>query len=202
MNNPSKEAHRDSELVRRFQSGEKISFDQLVLRHKDRIFNLCYRILGDYDEANDCAQETFINAFKSLKKFRFESAFSTWLYRIAVNNCKNRLRSVEKKYQGKMLSLNTGPNPGEKNSTFEIRDESPLPDNGLEKKERSVWIQTAVNSLPPEQKMVVILRDMEGLSYEEIAETTGLALGTVKSRLARGRMELKNKLMKVFKNEM
>ena len=198
MNNPAQKSNRDFELIRNFQSGEKSAFDQLVIRHKDRIFNLCYRMLGDYNEANDYAQETFIKAFKSLKGFRFESSFSTWLYRIAVNNCKNRLNSLEKRYQVKMISIETPKYTGENNPFFEIRDDSPSPANGLERKEKAVLIQTAINSLPAEQKMVVILRDIEGRSYEEIAETTGLALGTVKSRLARGRMELKIKLRKIL----
>ena len=198
MNNPAQKSNRDFELIRSFQSGEKTAFDQLVIRHKDRIFNLCYRMLGDYNEANDYAQETFIKAFKSLKGFRFESSFSTWLYRIAVNNCKNRLSSLEKRYQGKMISIETPKYTGENNPVLEIRDDSESPANGLERKEKAVLIQTAINSLPAEQKMVIILRDIEGRSYEEIAETTGLALGTVKSRLARGRMELKNKLRKIL----
>ena len=198
MNNPAQKSNRDFELIRSFQSGEKTAFDQLVIRHKDRIFNLCYRLLGDYNEANDYAQETFIKAFKSLKGFRFESSFSTWLYRIAVNNCKNRLNSLEKRFQVKMISIETPKYTGENNPVLEIRDDSPSPANGLERKEKAVLIQTAINSLPAEQKMVVILRDIEGRSYEEIAETTGLALGTVKSRLARGRMVLKNKLRKIL----
>ena len=198
MNNPAQKSNRDFELIRSFQSGEKTAFDQLVIRHKDRIFNLCYRLLGDYNEANDYAQETFIKAFKSLKGFRFESSFSTWLYRIAVNNCKNRLNSLEKRFQVKMISIETPKYTGENNPVLEIRDDSPSPANGLERKEKAVLIQTAINSLPAEQKMVIILRDIEGRSYEEIAETTGLALGTVKSRLARGRMELKNKLRKIL----
>jgi RNA polymerase sigma-70 factor (ECF subfamily) len=198
MNDPAQKSNRDFELIRSFQSGEKSAFDQLVIRHKDRIFNLCYRFLGDYNEANDYAQETFIKAFKSLKRFRFESSFSTWLYRIAVNNCKNRLRSLEKRYQGKMVSIETPSYSGENNPALEIRDNSPSPDNELESKEKSALIQTAINSLPAEQKMVIILRDIEGRSYEEIAEATGLALGTVKSRLARGRMELKTKLRKIL----
>jgi RNA polymerase sigma-70 factor (ECF subfamily) len=198
MNDPAQKTNRDFELIRSFQSGEKTAFDQLVIRHKDRIFNLCYRILGDYNEANDYAQETFIKAFKALKGFRFESSFSTWLYRIAVNSCKNRLRSLEKRYQEKMISLEKPNYQGGKNPALEIRDNSPLPDNELERKEKSALIQTAINSLPADQKTVIILRDIDGQSYEEIAETTGLALGTVKSRLARGRMELKNKLRKLL----
>ena len=83
----------DALLVRAFNSGEKPAFDKLVLKYKDKVFNICYRFLNDYEEANDCAQETFVKIYRSLKNFRFESSFSTWLYRIAVNTCKNKITS-------------------------------------------------------------------------------------------------------------
>jgi RNA polymerase sigma-70 factor (ECF subfamily) len=84
----------DSKLVAAFQSGSLHVFDELVVRHQNRVFNLCFRILGHYEDADDCTQETFIKVYRSLAKFRFRSAFSTWLYRIAVNTCKNRLASA------------------------------------------------------------------------------------------------------------
>ena len=83
----------DTVLIKAVQAGDMAAFDELVLKHKDRLFNLVYWSLGDYQDANDCAQETFIKVFKSIKKFRFESAFSTWLYRIAINTCKNKIKS-------------------------------------------------------------------------------------------------------------
>ena len=91
----------DAALVKAFQAGNKASFDELVLRHKDRLFNLCFRFLGDYQEANDSAQEVFVKIYRSLKGFRLESAFSTWLYRIAVNTCKNKLKSSEYRHKKK-----------------------------------------------------------------------------------------------------
>ena len=84
----------DAALIRAFQAGNRSAFDQLVVKYKDRLFNLCFWVLGDYHDANDSAQETFIKVFRSLKGFRFESAFSTWLYRIAINTCKNKLKSL------------------------------------------------------------------------------------------------------------
>ena len=89
----------DDELVRAFQAGNRFAFDKLVRKHQDRIFNLCYRFFGDYQDANDFAQEVFIKVYQSLNKFRYESSFSTWLYRIAVNTCKNRLRSIEYRFR-------------------------------------------------------------------------------------------------------
>ena len=117
----------DTELIKAFQKGNRSAFDRLVLKHKEKIFNLCYWFLQDYEEANDMAQEAFIKAFKSLKKFRFQSAFSTWLYRIAVNTCKNRLKSSEYRHKKRTISLS---NPGgnkERNRLMEIKDGSPSP---------------------------------------------------------------------------
>ena len=187
----------DAGLVRSFQAGNKAAFDKLVLKHKDRIFNLCIRFLGDYQEANDSAQEVFVKAYRSLKGFRFESAFGTWLYRIAVNTCKNKVKSLDYRYAKRMVYLD---NPGAVQDGYglEISDETQSPLAELEKKERMELIQRAIESLPPEQKMVVILRDIQGLPYDDIADITGYGLGTVKSRLSRARLELRRKLMKVI----
>jgi RNA polymerase sigma-70 factor (ECF subfamily) len=188
----------DVTTVRAFQAGNKAAFDELVLKHKDRVFNLCYWFLGDYEEANDSAQEIFVKVYRSLNKFRLESTFATWLYRIAVNTCKNRIKSSEYRHKKKMVWLN---NPGEAEGTKaepDIPDESPSPMMELEKKERLMLIKEAINSLPEEQKMVVALRDIEGLSYDEVADITGLNLGTVKSRLARARLDLREKLRGVI----
>lgn len=185
---------KDSVLVQAIQAGDIAAFDQLVLKHKDKLFNLVYWFLGDYQEANDCAQETFIKVFKSIKKFRFESAFSTWLYRIAMNTCKNRLKSSMYRWRKKTVSLENPEGSNGGNLSSVIRNDSTTPVNQLEKKERMMLIQKSINALPEEQKRVVILRDIQGLSYDEIADISGLNLGTVKSRLARGRLELRNKL--------
>ena len=184
----------DIELIRAVQAGDLAAFDELVLKHKNRLFNLVYWFLGDYQDANDCAQETFIKVFKSIKNFRFESAFSTWLYRIAVNTCKNKLKSSAYRWKKKTVSLETSNSPKNGNPFSEIVNGSPTPVMALEKKERMIRIQKAINSLPEEQNQVVVLRDIQGLSYQDISDITGLNLGTVKSRLARGRLELKNKL--------
>ena len=189
---------RDSLLIKAFQEGNREAFDGLVLKHKDRVFNLCYWFLGDYQEANDIAQETFIKVFRSLKAFRFESAFTTWLYRIAVNTCRNRLKSAEYRRKRKMVRID---NPGEENPSgphSELKDESLSPLNSLERKEKIMAIREAIHSLPGIQKEVVTLRDIEGFSYEEIAQVTGLNLGTVKSRLARARLDLKERLRSVI----
>jgi RNA polymerase sigma-70 factor (ECF subfamily) len=198
MNNrikkPSGSSRADTVLIRAVQAGDMAAFDELVLKHKDRLFNLVYWFLGDYQDANDCAQETFIKVFKSIKKFRLESAFSTWLYRIAINTCKNRIKSSAYKWKKKTVSLETANDSKNGNPFSEIVNGSPSPVMVLEKKEKMMRIQSAINSLPEEQNQVVVLRDIQGLSYQDISDITGLNLGTVKSRLARGRLALKNQL--------
>ena len=188
----------DAVLIRAFQGGDKAAFDELVLKHQHKLFNLCYRFLGDYQEANDVAQEIFIKVYRSLKKFRFESSFSTWLYRIAVNTSKNKFKSVEYRQKKKMVSLDNPVSHYNSSPTNKMQDEAHSPVRELEKKERMRVIQEAINALPPEQKVVVTLRDIEGLSYEEIVEITGFNPGTVKSRLARARMDLRKKLRSVI----
>jgi RNA polymerase sigma-70 factor (ECF subfamily) len=195
---PVTSSGEDALLIKAFQRGDKRAFDQLVIRHKDRIFNLCYRFIGDYEEANDSAQEAFVKACGSLKTFRLESAFSTWLYRIAVNTCKNKLGSSSYRAKRKTVSLD---NPGNNEVgalPMEIQNGTPSPLARMEEKERRRLVQTALDALPAEFKMVVALRDIEGLSYEEIAQVTGLNLGTVKSRIARARTDLRNKLRGVL----
>jgi len=202
LKQPKKPDGNDSALVRAFNAGQKDAFDLLVLRHKDRIFNLCLWYLGDYQEANDIAQEIFIKVFRSLGMFKFKSAFSTWLYRIAVNTCKNRLKSMEFRFKKRMRRLN---HPGISQSNnpsaeiaSEIADESGSPLDRLEKKERAIRVRKTINALPDKKKTMIILRDIEGFSYAEICMITGLKPGTVKSRLARARLTLKEKLKGVL----
>jgi len=187
----------DHELVKSFQSGNRIAFDELVLRHKDRVFNLCYRFMGDHQEAEDCAQDVFLKVYRSLKRFRFESSFYTWLYRITVNTCKNRLKSSG--YRGiKKSSLLANPENDKDYQPMERGDEGKNPIAELEKMERIRLVQNAIDSLPVGQKDVVILRDIEGLSYEEIINITGYRLGTLKSKLSRARHELRERLGRII----
>lgn len=187
----------DVTLVREFQSGDRDVFDSLVIRHRDRIFNLCYRFLGDYYDAEDAAQEVFVKVYRSLKRFRLDSSFSTWLHRIAVNTCKNKIKSLEYRYRKKQARLNND-GIGESPYSMEPGQESHSPMAELEKKERMKAIQKAIDALPAKQKTVVVLRDIQGFSYDEIARITGYKLGTLKSRLARARLDLRDKLKGVI----
>jgi len=183
----------DSDLVYAFTRGDHSAFEKIVLKYQDRVFNLCYRFLGDKQEAEDSAQEVFIKVYKALKGFKLKSSFYTWLYRIVINTCKNRVKSLEYRRAKSRVSID---NDQEKidHGIPGIIDKNNLPDTNLEQKEKIKRIQQAINSLPPDQKAMVILRDIEGLSYDEIADITKNRLGTVKSKLSRARLGLRNKL--------
>jgi len=177
----------DQSLIQAFCARQdNDAFDRLVIKYQDKVFNLCYRFMGNYHDANDCAQDTFIKVYRSLSKFKGQSEFSTWLYRIAVNTCKNRLSSLTYRVSKMMVRLDK--------PRAEIKDEAHSPEASLEKSEKNELIQKAIDELSADHKEVVVLRDVEGLSYEEVAEITGYNIGTVKSKLARARERLRNKL--------
>jgi RNA polymerase sigma-70 factor, ECF subfamily len=180
--------------IRAFLNNDRSAFDNLVRRYQDRVFNICYRMMGDYEEANDCAQETFVKAYKGLKDFRFEARFSTWILTIALNLCRNRLKSMEHRYQQRMVRIDSSPKETGGLGHIEIEDPAPNALAQLARKEQEVLLQKAIDGLPRDARAVVVLRDIEGLSYEEIAQITGYNLGTVKSKLARARQQLREKL--------
>jgi len=180
-----------------FLSGDREGLDRLVLRHKDRIFNLCYRLLGEYSDAEECAQETFIKVFRSIKGYRFESRFSTWLYTIAVNTCRNRRNSAEHRFWKRIVRFGKNPQNEEGPEDFEIEDPSPSPLARMTEKEKEIMLQSAISSLSHDHRTVIVLRNVEELSYEEISRITGYNLGTLKSKLARARLLLQKKLQGV-----
>lgn len=188
----------DDQLINDFQKGKMKAFDQLVLKYQNKIFNLCYRFLGNYDDADDCAQDTFVKAYKNLEKFKCQSSFSTWLYRIAINTCKNKLSSLEYRFKTKMVWLDKPKQINNAHFHRELKDEAYSPSVLYEQKEKQALIHKAIESLPKKQKTVVLLRDIENLAYEEIVQITGLKLGTVKSKLARAREHLRIKLKGVI----
>lgn len=198
MNNESDSINQaqtdDFALIRAFHKGNNDAFDALVMRYKDRVFNLCLRFLGDSQEAEDTAQDVFVKAFKSLNKFRFESSFYTWLYRIAVNSCKNKVKSLWYRFRKNEAWTDSSEGSPEWSQSEYRSDSYGNPAASLENKELMNALQKAINSLPSDQKSVIILRDIQGLSYEEITDITGFKLGTLKSRLSRARYSLREKL--------
>lgn len=179
-----------------------LTFDDLVASYDKKIFNTIFRILGDYDEAADVTQETFISAYKSFDKFRGDSHVYTWLYQIAINQCRNRLRQRERSRAIKVESLDQSRawDTEEESGPQEVADSSMAPHTVLEEKELSNRIASAVEALPPEYREVVILREVQGLSYNEIAEATSLSLDNVKTRLSRARIMLRRKLEPYYRD--
>lgn len=187
----------DETLVKIFQAGREHAFDSLLIRYKDRVFNICYRFLGDYQESDDTAQEIWVKVYRFLKDFRSEARFSTWLYRITINTCKNKLSSSQFRQNKKIISLSNPKNSDSDNPYDphnEMKDTSNSPLKEVERKEKLRLIQKAINSLSKDHREVIILRDIEDLSYDEIVQITGNKTGTIKSRLARARLELRKKL--------
>ena len=185
----------DEYLIKEFQKGNSDVFDRLILKYKDKVFNICYRFLGHYDEANDSAQETFLKAYRYLNGFKFKSSFYTWLYTIAINTCKNAVKSAEYKKKKKTMSINNESETEDGHFTIELKGNGNTPSLELEKKERELYIQQNIDSLKEEHKTIIIFRDIEGLTYEEISKMMKLNIGTVKSKLSRAREILKTKLI-------
>ena len=178
----------DAECVRRLQHGETEAFEILVRRHEKTIFNLVYRMLGDYDEAAEISQEVFLSAFRAVGQFRGEANFSTWLYRIALNHASTRRRSLGTRQQ-RMLPIESA-NP--------LSDPEPGPPEILEKQEIRERVQLALNQLDPEDAAVILLRDLQDVPYDEVARMLEIPVGTVKSRLHRARQALKSRLASYF----
>lgn len=175
--------------------GKEAEFDRLVDRYEKPIFNLIYRLIGDPDDAADLTQETFVAAYRSLDEFRGESTIYTWLYRIAVNKCKNRFKENDRRraYEGSSLDVSEVFALGDQTTIQQLPDQV-TPEAALEKKELRLRIEQAMSRLPPDYRIVAVLRDIQGLSYEQIAQATGLSIDVVRTRLARARGMLRRKL--------
>lgn len=185
----------EQELVQAAQKGSQDAFARLVEQNQDKIYNLCYRMTGNPEDAADLTQEAFLNAWRGLSRFSFQSAFSTWLYRLATNACIDFLRR-EKRRSALSMSMTMEEEDGEEGRETEIPDQRYSPERELERKEVHRALQKGLSSLSPEHRQVLLLRETQGLSYAEIAQCLSLEKGTVKSRIARARISLKDYLQK------
>jgi RNA polymerase sigma-70 factor, ECF subfamily len=187
----------ESTLIKRLRERDEKAFRQLVLEHQARVFSLLVRMIGNASEAEDLMQEVFIQVFKAIDSFRGDSKLSTWLYRIAANTCKNRMKYLNRRSYSKTDALDPDTEGAAASASGQVLGQRvPAPDRLLEGIELDAIVQQAISTLDEDHKLLVILRDMQELSYEEICEVTGLNEGTVKSRLHRARMALKEKLAK------
>ena len=185
----------ESRLVRRLRARRAGAFEMLIARYQGQVLNLVYRMLGNREEAEDLAQEVFITVFKRIETFRGESSLSTWIYRIASNHCINRRKYLSRRRHYDSRSIHDiGDRSELGGGRLPVSTRPARPDEMLEGLQMERAIQRAISGLDEDQRLVLVLRDIQSLSYDEIAEITGLAIGTVKSRLHRARMALKEKL--------
>ncbi len=175
--------HEDLKTIRRCKRGEEAAFAEILARYRGAIYNLCYRMTRNAEDARDLGQEVFIKVFSLLDRFDEEYAFSSWLFRIATNHCIDHLRRNRLKF----LSLDGGLNKDGEEFEMQLPDSGPEPDVVLQRKEALVRLEEVIGELPPHYKVITILRHDQELSYEEIAEILHLPLGTVKARIHRAR---------------
>lgn len=183
-------------LIGRLKERDPSAFEEIVRRYGDKVFSLVYRMLGNRHEAEDITQEVFITVFKTVDTFRGEAKFTTWLLRIAANQSKNRIKYLARRpTDSGDVEDSGGPAPGAAATPGPIAHaQIDGPDKLMEAAELEALMQTAIASLDEEHRLLVILRDVEELSYQEIGEITGLPEGTIKSRLHRARMAIKEVL--------
>jgi len=190
----------DEELILLVQQGQNQAFDILVGRYKNRLYSYLYRLLGNESEAEEFAQEAFVRAYMHADKYRTIARFSTWLYTIATNLVRNRIRNIKRR--PKTISMWTEDNGGEDGRWVDIKDESPNPEETMDQRKLQELIQQAIEKIPSRYRPSFVLREINGLSYEEIAATTGLKLGTVRSRINRGRMHFKKAVSPLLGNDL
>jgi RNA polymerase sigma-70 factor, ECF subfamily len=174
----------DIELIRRFKDGNTGAFEELLRKYQDRIHNVCRYLLHDREDAQDAAQDVFLKVYSSLKTYRSDSSLYTWLYRIAVNTCLD-------------YNKKSRPEPfGEESTVDDFPSGQPSAERLYHSKEAGRAIETALRKLPKKLRAVIVLKEIEGLSYEEIADALQTSVGTVKSRISRAREELRKFLQK------
>jgi len=167
----------ERELIKKAKKGDEESFEALILSCKGKAYNVAFRYMGNEDDAYDAIQESFIKIYRHLDKFNEQSRFDTWVYRIVVNTCNDMLRKNKRENHEEIV--------------IEIPDKDPGPAELLERKEESGYILQCLNSLGTEHREVLILRDIKGFAYDEIAGILDCSMGTVKSKISRARQKLK-----------
>ncbi len=180
----------DAQLVRRVQKGDKGAFDALVLKYQHKIVNLVLRYVRDPDQAMDIAQEAFLKAYRALPRFRGDSAFYTWLYRIAVNTAKNHLAAQRRRPMDVELDLQDS----EQYDLHAKLKETDTPEGLTLSNELNETVQRAIGALPEDLRTAIILREIDGMSYEEIAQAMECPVGTVRSRIFRARDAIGKKI--------
>ena len=185
----------EDQFLERLRRGEVAAFERLVAERSSDVYALLYRLTSDAEEARDLTQETFLRAFQSISRFRGDADLKTWIYRIAINQARNRWRWWKRRRRDVTVSLDDNRGPSEQPLSASLRNEdAPDPEQETLAHEREGQLRRALLGLRSAYREAVILRDVEGFSYEEIATTLEISIGTVKSRLSRGRLELRRML--------
>lgn len=185
------ENHDECTLIMNAIKGDERSFETLILSCKGKAYNLAFRYMKNEEDALDALQESFIKIYKNLASFNFQSKFDTWVYRVVANTCSDMLRKNRNQALGSNILSLYGGNSEDEEYEFEIPDNSDNPEVFYEKKEESSYILRCLEKLPEQHREIVILRDIQGCSYEEISEILDCSIGTVKSRISRARLKLR-----------
>jgi RNA polymerase sigma-70 factor (ECF subfamily) len=184
------------EVIEGCKAGDREAFEKIVLFYQKRVFNYAYRMLGHMEEARDLAQEVFVSVFESIRELREVAKFDAWLKQVTLNHCRNRWKYLRRRHYFNMDSIDDPIETEEGEVTKSLIDPSDKPDVLYEKKMVQEWIQKGLLGLKEDQRELIVLRDLQGLSYEEMGKLLRLPEGTVKSKLHRARMELKGILEK------
>lgn len=194
LDRPAELTAQEALFVSRLQANEDAAYDELVRIYSASIYHVAYRMLGDSADASDVVQDIFLKVFRNIGGFKGEAALKTWIFKIAFSEILNRLRWWKRRHRFSTMSLDEQSN-GAPAGDY-VADCGPTPEEILQSKEREKAIQQALSRLSHEHRSIVVLRDIEGFSYNEIADVLGISMGTVKSRLARARADLKKSLMR------
>jgi RNA polymerase sigma-70 factor, ECF subfamily len=187
--------HSEKRLMRKLKARDPRAFYEIVSRYQTPIFNLLYRMTGVREEAEDLAQEVFLTVFNKIELFRGESPLATWIYRIAYNLCQNRRKYLGRRHdRDRQVFDESAERSMVPSGTMSTSSRVSRPDEMAEGLETERFVQDAIGALDEEHRVILVLRDIQNMSYEEISEITGLPAGTVKSRLHRARMSLKERL--------
>jgi RNA polymerase sigma-70 factor (ECF subfamily) len=194
---PGEDTH-EARFISRLRESDLDAFEELVAHFERSVFSLCFRLLGDPEEARDAAQETFIRVFKGLGSFRGESGLKTWIYRIAINQAMNQQRWWRRRHRDETVSLELSRAESEATVGNLLSSGAATPEQQAISNEREGRIMKALGEIKQEYRVALVLREIEELSYDEIARTLSISIGTVKSRIARGREELRRRIRELL----
>ena len=178
--------HEDNFLIKQAIRGDAYAFEQLMRRHESRMYSVAIRMCGNREDAQDCVQDAMLRIYRALDRFKGQSSFSTWVYRITMNTCLDELRRRKVRASTSLDTL--------LESGWSPTDETDTPERHAIDSERRRALEKAIGSLPEDMRSAIVLREMQGLSYEEISDVLSVNVGTIKSRISRGREKLREKI--------